>query len=118
MTWLVVWLGCAEGPTAAQTQERVAPLCEPWSTQSLPLEGGTVAHCDLRRLNVRFPPGRADDLAPGWRLAVRMAGWAEDVDSSAPGLVNVRYGLGDAKLDLSIIDATDHTLVILTEVKP
>ena len=117
MSWMLVALGCAQGPTVAGTPERVAPLCAPWTERQLPsLAGGAVVFCDARRLTVEFPTGRADALGPTWRLAVRTGGWAEDVDSSAPGLVNVRYLQGSRRLDLSLIDATDHTLVILTEI--
>ena len=87
------------------------------------------------KLSVAYPPGQADTLAPSWRLAVRMDGWIEDVDSSAPGLVNVRYfrpddaGQGAAgrvdgpeppgsRLDLSILDTTERTLAVLTEIAP
>jgi hypothetical protein len=135
MTFLVAWLGCGEGPTVSGTPERVAPLCSPWSERGLPMGDGRVVHCDARRLSVEYPPGQADTLAPSWRLAVRMDGWIEDVDSSAPGLVNVRYvrqgevvqgaaGQGAApeppgsRLDLSLIDTTERTLAVLTEVAP
>ena len=58
--------------------------------------------------------GRADALAPSWRLAVRAAGWAEDVDSSAAGLVNVRYLQEGRALAFSIVDGAAHTSVVLT----
>lgn len=118
MPWILAWFACAEGPTVAGTPERIVALCPPWTERNLPIDGGTVAYCDPRRLTVEFPPGQADTLGPGWRLAVRTAGWAEDVDSSAPGMVNVRYLQGENRLDLSIIDGTEHTLAILTEVSP
>jgi hypothetical protein len=118
MTSFLMLLGCSEGPTVAGVPERVAALCAPWSEQNLPVDGGTVVYCDPRRLTVEFPPGRADTLGPTWRLAVRTAGWAEDLDSSAPGLVNVRYVQENRRLDLSVVDADDHTLTILTELAP
>lgn len=118
MTSFLFWLGCAQGPTVAGTPERVASLCAPWSEQGLPMEGGVVVSCDPRRLTVEFPSGGADRLGPDWRLAVRLAGWEEDVDSSAPGLVNVRYRQDEARLDLSVVDASDHTLAIVTRIDP
>ncbi|MEQ1502851.1 MAG: hypothetical protein ABMB14_11505 [Myxococcota bacterium] len=112
MWWWII--GCAQGPRVADTPRRVAPICAPWDAVGLPLDGAAIVHCDERRLTVELPAGSADAAGPGWRLAVRIAGWEEDVDTTAPGLVNVRYRQGERILDLSLIDAADHTVAVVT----
>jgi hypothetical protein len=107
------WLGCGSGPTVAETPLRTVPLCEPWSGWELPVGQGAVVQCDERHLTVQLPPLSAAKIAPDWRLAVRTQGWEEDVDSSAPGLVNVRYLQGAELLNLSLVDEPAHTLLIL-----
>jgi hypothetical protein len=112
---LIVWLAaCSEGPTVANVPPLTATVCEPFLRWELPLQGATVAYCDERRLELHWPSGHADELGPRLRLAVRTAGWVEDVDSTAPGLVNVRYTQAGEVLDLSAIDGHEHTSVILT----
>jgi hypothetical protein len=111
----LLW-ACSRGPSVEATPEQVVPLCSPWSGWDLP-EAPTVVHCDPRHLTIHLPPSSADAAAPAWRLAVRAAGWLEDVDSSAPGLVNVRYTSDEGgSLDLSLIDDTEYTLLVLTRV--
>jgi hypothetical protein len=111
----IVWLvACSEGPTVATVPPRTATVCEPFVRWELPLQGATVAWCDERRLELHYPTGRADQVGPLFRLAVRTAGWVEDVDSTAQGLVNVRYTQAGEVLDLSAIDGSAHTSVILT----
>lgn len=83
----------------------------------LPMEPlDRVVACDPRHLAVHLPAGASTDRAPDWRLAIRTDGWVEDVDTSAPGLVNVRYRDGDRILDLSLIDDRARTVVVLTAV--
>jgi hypothetical protein len=106
-------LGCGSGPTVADTPLRVLPLCEPWTGWELPVSQGAVVQCDERHLTVQLPPSTADEAAAAWRMAVRSQGWEEDLDSSAPGLVTVRYLQGPQLLDLSLIDEPEHTLLIL-----
>lgn len=98
----------------ANVPPRTATLCEPFLGWELPVRGATVVYCDERRMELHFPTGRADELGPEFRLAVRTAGWTEDVDSTAQGLVNVRYTQAGEVLDLSAIDGHAHTSVILT----
>lgn len=116
---LVLLLGCGSGPTVATTPLRTVPLCEPWADWALPLapasgEASAVVQCDERHLVVHFPPALSSTLAPQWQLAVLEAGFEEDIDSSAPGLVNVRYLQEGQLLNLSLIDEAERTLVILT----
>lgn len=83
----------------------------------LPVEDtDRVVACDPRHLAVHLPAGASAERAPSWRLAIRTAGWVEDVDTSAPGLVNVRYRDGDQRLNLSLIDDRARTVVVLTAV--
>jgi hypothetical protein len=109
---------CSEGPTVATTPLRTTALCAPFTEWELPVGQGVVVTCDPRRLEVHYPTGSADPIGPLYRLAVRTAGWVEDSDSTAGGLVNVRYVQGGEVLDLSAIDGVDHTSVILTRVEP
>lgn len=115
---MVLLAACSEGPTVATTPPRTEILCAPFSDWELPLQDGAVVYCDPRRLVLRYPSGRADELGPQYRLAVRTQGWVQDIDSTAPGLVNVRYLREEEALDLSAIDGVDHTSVILTRVEP
>ena len=107
---------CSEGPTVANTPPRTATLCAPFSEWELPLQEGVVVYCDPRRLEIHYPTGRADQVGPLYRLAVRTEGWVEDIDSTAQGLVNVRYTQEGDVLSLSAIDGLDHTSVIATRV--
>lgn len=111
---IALLLACSEGPTVAGAPPRTVALCAPFVDWPLPPSDGTVVHCDPRRLEVHFAQGQADALASGWRTAVRAAGWAEDVDSSAPGLVNVRYVQGEAVLALTLVDGASHTSLVVT----
>ena len=115
---MVLLAACSEGPTVATTPPRTATLCPPFDEWELPVQDGVVMYCDPRRLQLHYPPGRADRLGPLFRLAVRAEGWVEEMDSTAPGLVNVRYTQEAEVLDLSAIDGIDHTSVILTRVSP
>lgn len=115
MNVLAAVVACAEGPTVADTPVRPLAPCEPWSGWNLPPEGsGAIVACDPRHLVVHEPPGAAATRGPLWRLAIRSAGWEEDVDSSDVGLVNVRYGQDGLHLDLSAIDDARRTVVVLT----
>lgn len=107
--------GCGPSPLVAEIPPRTLPICLPWGEQALPHDGGEVVQCDERHLTVRFPPSSAGARASDWRLAIRSEGWEEEVDSSAEGLINVRYLRASERLDLSIIDDTSQTLVILTQ---
>jgi hypothetical protein len=109
---------CSEGPTVANTPPRTASLCAPFLGWELPVQGATVVYCDERRLELHYPTGRADQVGPLYRLAVRTGGWVEDLDSTAQGLVNVRYTQDGEVLDLSAIDGVEHTSVILTRLRP
>jgi hypothetical protein len=109
-----VWLACSPGPTVAGTPEIGAPRCAPWDQLDVDLGAAEITWCDPDRLVVHFPPGSADALGPAFRTAVREAGWEEEVDSTAPGMVNVRYEQGENKLALSIVDNGPETVVILT----
>lgn len=112
----ILWwaLGCGDGPTVAGTPVREVPVCAPWAP--LPVGDGRVVHCDAERLTVRYAGARSAALAPSWRLAVRSEGWSEDVDNSAPGLVDVRYRQEDRALGLTLIDHQDATLVAVAVV--
>lgn len=114
MRILVLALACGGGPTVAATPPREVPLCAPW--EPLPVGDGRVVHCDPERLTVRYAGSRSAELAPDWRLAVRSAGWSEDVDNSAEGLVDVRYREGERALGLTVIEHQDTTVVAIAVV--
>ncbi len=115
---LLVLIACGAGPDPA-TPPPPLPACAPWSEWA-PVEGGRVVHCDDRRLHVSFPAGSADALSPAWREAVTARGWTEQLDTSAPGLVAVRYGaaLDGSTLALTLVDAPSSTELAATVNRP
>ena len=109
-------IACSLGPTVAGTPEIGAPRCSPWDQLDVDLGSAEITWCDPDRFVVHLPPGSAEALGPQLRTAVREVGWQEDVDSSAPGMVNVRYERDHDRLALSIVDNGPETVVILTVV--
>ncbi|MCA9491796.1 MAG: hypothetical protein KC621_17815 [Myxococcales bacterium] len=115
---MILWLalGCGESPDPAGELPSL-PACAPWDAWA-PLAEGRIVHCDERRLHARFPAGQADALAPGWREAVTGAGWVEALDTSAPGLVAVRYRDGERTLALTLVDTPRATELAATVTAP
>jgi hypothetical protein len=115
---LTFLFACGGGPTVATTPLHEAPLVEPWAGWGLPVAEGRVVWSDPGSLTVSYEGDRVAALSPGWRTAVRAAGFAEDLDTSAPGLTSVRYLSGERALDLSIVEAGDVTTVTVTLLDP
>ena len=94
-------------------------MCPPWNALGVDLVGdpatpAQVAYCDADRMVLHAGPGRSDALGSELRTAVREIGWQEDLDRSAPGMVNVRYHQDGKRLALSVVDDGPRTVAILT----
>lgn len=114
IAWL--WLGCGAGPDPAAPPPAPAP-CAPWDAWA-PIGDGRIAHCDERRLHVGYPAGSADTLAPAWRSAAEGAGWSQTLDTSAEGLVAVRYRHDETTLVLTLVDTPHATELAATVTTP
>lgn len=111
---LALLLACGDGPTVATTPEHVATVVAPWDAWDLPISEGHVVASDPHALTVVYEGDRVDALSAPWRTAARAAGFVEDLDTSAPGLTNVRYLQGEQALNLTIVEAGGVTTVTAT----
>lgn len=102
--------------TSSDLSSYSVALTEPWSSMSLPVDGGSVLYSDATAVTITYTSGSVADIAGKYESAIKGGGWSETFKSTDNNTTTVMYGKDGGSVTLVVMESLGAPMVSLTKI--